>query len=130
MLSRARRPGARSAAARRRVPRRSATFPVRAISRGFDEQSWAWRSPQASPIGLAWTPGENDKLFLGGKLPAKRAAHPRRRHGRATSASACSRRSRRRKKTIKENNQDKVVDDLERTLRLEGDPVFPPIRRT
>lgn len=28
------------------------------------------------------------------------------------------------KKTIKENNQDKVVDDVEKTLRLEGETVF------
>lgn len=29
------------------------------------------------------------------------------------------------KKTIKENNQDKVVDDIEKTLRLEGETTFP-----
>lgn len=29
------------------------------------------------------------------------------------------------KKTIQENNQSKVVDDLERALRLEGEPVLP-----
>lgn len=28
------------------------------------------------------------------------------------------------KKTIKENNQDKIVDDVEKTLRLEGETVF------
>src|SRR5207253_4801006 len=26
---------------------------------------------RASPIGLAWIPGDNDQLYLGGKLPAR-----------------------------------------------------------
>ena len=77
----------------------------------------------ASPIGIAWVPQETDKLFLGGKLPAK--VQLTRAEG--TTGSVRIRLLTTQpmpKKTIKENNQDKVVDDVDRTLRLEGDPVF------
>jgi hypothetical protein len=77
----------------------------------------------ASPISIVWVPQETDKLFLGGKLPAKvqltRAeGTPGSVRVRLLTTQPTP------KKTIKENNQDKVVDDLDRALRLEGDPVF------
>ncbi len=78
-----------------------------------------------SPISLAWIPGDNDQLYLGGKTPTK--VHFTRAEGTKgkirlkllTSQPTP-------KKTIKEGNQDKVVDDVDRTLRLEGDPTFGP----
>ncbi|MEX2176465.1 MAG: hypothetical protein WD872_19025 [Pirellulaceae bacterium] len=79
---------------------------------------------EASPINIVWAPSESDKLMLGGKLVAKLQL-PR------AAGTAGSIRVRllttqpMPKKTVKENNQDKVVDDLDRALRLEGDPVFP-----
>jgi hypothetical protein len=78
----------------------------------------------ASPIGIVWVPQETDKLFLGGKLPAK--VQLTRAEGTAGSVRVRLLTTQPMpKKTIKENNQDKVVDDLDRALRLEGDPVFP-----
>lgn len=79
---------------------------------------------QAAPISIVWLPQKADKLFLGGKLPAK--VQLTRAEG--TPGSVRIRLLTTQpipKKTIKENNQDKVVDDLDRALRLEGDPVFP-----
>ncbi len=78
----------------------------------------------ASPIGIEWNAGEGDKLVLGGKLAAKLSLP--RREGTAGSVRVrlLTTQPMPRKK-IKENNQDKEVDDLDRALRLEGDPVFP-----
>jgi hypothetical protein len=78
-----------------------------------------------SPINLAWIAGEQDALYLGGKLPA---------HVRFTRVGGTKGKVRLKlltsqptpKKTIKEGMQDKVVDDVDRTLRLEGDPTFGP----
>ncbi len=77
----------------------------------------------ASPIGIAWNASPEDKLVLGSKLAA-RLSLPRR-EGTAGSVRVrlLTTQPMPRKK-IKENNQDKEVDDLERALRLEGDPVF------
>ncbi|HZN33081.1 MAG TPA: hypothetical protein VFB80_04650 [Pirellulaceae bacterium] len=78
---------------------------------------------QPAPLGLVWLPGDNDQLFLGGKLPAR---------VQLTRAEGTKGKTRLKllttqptpKKTVKENNQDKVVDDLDRALRLEGDATF------
>jgi hypothetical protein len=82
----------------------------------------------ASPIGIAWNAGADDKLVLGGKLAAKLSLP--RRDGTAGSVRVrlLTTQPMPRKK-IKENNQDKEVDDLDRALRLEGDPVFPADQR-
>jgi hypothetical protein len=79
----------------------------------------------ASPINLAWVPGTDDKLLLGGKLAAKlqltrAAGTPGNIRVRLLTTQPMPR------KKIKENNQDKEVDDVDRALRLEGDPVFTP----
>src|SRR5262245_12634999 len=78
-----------------------------------------------SPISLAWIPGDNDQLYLGGKTPARvqftRAEGTK---GKIRLKLLTSQPTP--KKTIKEGNQDKVVDDVDRTLRLEGDPTFGP----
>ncbi len=76
-----------------------------------------------SPINLAWLPGDNDQLFLGGKLPAR---------VQLTRAEGTKGKTRLKlltsqptpKKTVKEGNQNKEVDDVERALRLEGDATF------
>lgn len=79
----------------------------------------------ASPIQFAWNGEAGDHLLLGDKLPAKLAV------GR-TGNTAGNIRVRllttqpTPKKTIKENNQDKVVDDVTAALRLEGDPQAKP----
>jgi hypothetical protein len=82
----------------------------------------------ASPIGIEWNAGQDDKLVLGGKLAAKLSLP--RREGTAGSVRVrlLTTQPMPRKK-IKENNQDKEVDDLDRALRLEGDPVFPADQR-
>jgi hypothetical protein len=75
----------------------------------------------ASPIQFAWNGDPADGLVLGDKLPAKLSVA---RQGKApgnirvrlltTQPTP--------KKTIKENNRDKVVDDVTAALRLEGVP--------
>jgi hypothetical protein len=74
-----------------------------------------------SPISFAWQGDANDGLVLGDKLPAKLAVTrtgniPGNVRVRLLTTQPMP------KKTIKENNQDKVVDDLNSALRLEGDP--------
>lgn len=80
---------------------------------------------EPAPISIAWTPAESDRLTLGGKLAApikltRTAGVVGNTRIRLLTTQPMP------KKTIKENNQDKVVDDLDRALRLEGEPTFPP----
>jgi hypothetical protein len=79
-----------------------------------------------SPIALAWLAGEKDELYLGGKLAA---------HVQFTRATGSKDKVRLKlvtsqptpTKTIKTQGQpDRTVDDVDRTLRLEGDPTFGP----
>lgn len=81
---------------------------------------------RSSPISLAWLPGEKDELYLGGKLAA---------HVQFTRAMGNKGKVRLKlltsqptpQKTIKAQGMpDKVVEDVDRTLRLEGDPTFGP----
>jgi hypothetical protein len=80
---------------------------------------------RSAPLSFAWIPGENDQLYLGGKLAARvqftRAAGSKEkvRLKLLTSQPIPQ-------KTIKQGQQDRVVDDLDRTLRLEGEPTFGP----
>jgi hypothetical protein len=82
-----------------------------------------WAITRPSPISIAWLAGENDQLYLGSKLAARlqftnrEAAKGKVRVRLLTSQPTP-------KKTVKEGNQDKVVDDVDRTLRLEGTPTF------
>jgi hypothetical protein len=79
----------------------------------------------AVPFRIAWLPGENDRLFLGGKLPARLQF---------TRTSGAEGKIRVRlvsshpmpKKTIRQGMQQRIVDDPDRTLRLEGEPAFGP----
>jgi hypothetical protein len=76
-----------------------------------------------SPIGLTWVPGENDQLFLGGKMSARvqftrTAGTPGKIRLKLLTSQPVP------KKTVKQGMQDRVVDDLDRTLRLEGDATF------
>jgi hypothetical protein len=79
-----------------------------------------------SPITLAWLAGEKDELYLGGKLAA---------HVQFTRAAGSKDKVRLKlltsqptpTKTVKTQGQpDRTVDDVDRTLRLEGDPTFGP----
>jgi len=80
---------------------------------------------QPSPINLAWLPGDNDQLFLGGKLPARvQFSRDEATKGKIRLKLLTSQPTP--KKTVKEGNQDKVVDDVDRTLRLEGETTFGP----
>jgi hypothetical protein len=80
---------------------------------------------QPSPIGLAWIPGDNDQLFLGGKMPARvQFTRTEGTKGKIRLKLLTSQPTP--KKTVKEGNQNKEVDDIDRTLRLEGDPTFNP----
>lgn len=78
-----------------------------------------------SPINLAWVPGDDDRLFLGGKMPARvQFTRTEGTQGKIRLKLLTSQPTP--KKTVKEGNQDKVVDDVDRTLRLEGDATFGP----
>jgi hypothetical protein len=74
-----------------------------------------------SPITFAWQGDATDSLILGDKLPAKLAiARTGKVPGNVRVRLLTTQPTP--KKTIKENNQDKVVDDINSALRLEGDP--------
>ena len=80
---------------------------------------------QPSPISLAWIAGDNDQLFLGGKMAARvkfTRTEPAKGKVRLKLLSSHPIP----KKTVKQGMQDRVVDAPERTLRLEGDPTFVP----
>lgn len=89
------------------------------------KQQFAVGVMNASPIQFAWNGDPADALVLGDKLAAKLTVV---RQGKVpgnvkvrlltTQPSP--------KKTIKENNQDKVVDDVNAALRLEGEPQLKP----
>jgi hypothetical protein len=84
---------------------------------------WGLAVTERAPIGIVWNGAEGDKLLLGSKLAARLALT-------RTEGTAGNIRIRlltsqpMPRKTIKENNQDKEVDDLDRALRLEGEPTF------
>ena len=83
----------------------------------------AYAISEPSPITVAWTAKEGEKLLLGAKFPAKvqltrAAGTPGKVRIRLLTTQPMP------KKTVKEGNKDKVVDDLDRALRLEGDPVL------
>jgi hypothetical protein len=75
-----------------------------------------------APIDLAWSPATTS-LPLGAKLTAivKVIRHEGAKGGVRLSLVTSQQTP---KKTIKENNQDKQVNDVERTLRLEGTPTI------
>jgi hypothetical protein len=84
---------------------------------------WGLAVTQPAPIGIVWNGVEGDKLLLGSKLAARLALT-------RTDGTVGNIRIRlltsqpMPRKTIKENNQDKEVDDVDRALRLEGEPTF------
>lgn len=85
------------------------------------KQQFAVGVSNASPLQFAWNGEAADVLVLGDKLPAKLQI------GRQGTAAGNVKvrlltTQPTPKKTIKENNQDKVVDDVMAALRLEGDP--------
>jgi hypothetical protein len=79
---------------------------------------------EPSPIGIAWSQtGAADKLLLGGRLPLNLKLT------RAESAKGNVRLKLLTtqvmpKRTIKKDNKDEVVDDVDRALRLDGAPEF------
>jgi len=88
-----------------------------------DDLGFAVGPPAAIAIALADSPGESP--FPGERFPLKVAFH------RAPGAAGkvrlrlLSTQEMPRKK-VKENNQEKQVDDVDRALRLDGEPVFGP----
>ena len=106
---------------------RAARFDDQAGSRyqPFLREQFGYAIAETSPIKLVWTASEGERLLLGGKTPAKlqltRAANvPGNVRVRLVTTQPTP------QKTIKVNNQDKVVDDVDRTLRLDGAPSFNP----
>jgi hypothetical protein len=104
---------------------RTALLPADALT---ERQPWlreevAMALTNPAPITLAWAPSASS-LPLGSKVAttvkATRAANT----AGAIRLSLVTNQETPRK-TIKENNQDKQVDDVDRTLRLEGAPVIP-----
>ncbi|WP_425614452.1 hypothetical protein NA78x_004320 [Anatilimnocola sp. NA78] len=88
-------------------------------------QQFAVAVMNASPISFAWNGDAADALVLGDKLVAKLAVArtgkvPGNVRVRLLTTQPTP------KKTIKEGNQDKVVDDVNAALRLEGTPQFKP----
>lgn len=82
---------------------------------------------QSAPVSLAWVPGENDQLYLGGKLAARvqftRAAGSKEKVKLKLLTSQPVP-----QKTLQAapNAPQRVVDDVDRMLRLEGEPTFGP----
>lgn len=80
----------------------------------------------AAPLNVTWVAGAPDeKLALGGKLAVQAQV------GRAAGLTGAVRlrlvtNQRMPKKTVKMNNQDVQVDDVDRALRLEGTPTLNP----
>jgi hypothetical protein len=101
---------------------RTAMLPANALT---ERQPWlreelAVALTKPAPLQLAWEPA-NDSLPLGGKLNATaKAIRGEGVAGPVRLALVTTQQTP--KKTIKENNQDKQVDDVERSLRLEGTP--------
>jgi hypothetical protein len=78
---------------------------------------------EPAPLRLVWQGREDDRLLLGDRLPvAARIERTGAAEGKVRLKLLTSQPTP--KKTLKEGNQNKVVDDLERTLRLEGDNLF------
>jgi hypothetical protein len=86
------------------------------------KQSFAYAVAEAAPISLAWTP-QADKLFKSTKVPVnvridrKEGASGSVRLRLVSSQPMPT-------KTVKENNQDKTVDDPNRALRLDAEAVL------
>jgi hypothetical protein len=78
-----------------------------------------------APIGLAWLPGDSDQLYLGGKMPA-RVEFTRRDDAKGKIRLKLVSSQPVPKKTVKQGRQDRVVEDPDRTLRLEGETTFGP----
>lgn len=106
---------------------RSARLPEDSLSR---HQPWlreqiAVASAPPSPIGLTWSPLTSDQKFVrGGKFPlrvnitrAAGAAGNVRLQVMTTQMMP--------KRTVKQDNKDVMVDDVDRAVRLEGAPVIP-----
>jgi hypothetical protein len=78
---------------------------------------------EPAPLRLVWEAREDDRLLLGEQLAVQaRLVRTGPAEGKVRLKLLTSQPTP--KKTLKEGNQNKVVDDLERTLRLEGDNVF------
>ena len=86
-------------------------------------QQFAVGVMDASPIAFTWNGDANDALVLGDTLVAKLAVQ---REGKVTGNVRVRLLTTQPtpRKTIKEGNQDKVVDDVNRALRLDGTPQF------
>jgi hypothetical protein len=85
-------------------------------------EQFAVASSSPSGLQLAWEPSTSD-LPLGAKLIANvKATRGEKAIGPVRLTLLTSQETP--KKTIKENNQDKQVDDVDRTLRLEGTPAI------
>lgn len=95
------------------------------LSQPHLKQQFAVGVMAASPIQFAWNGDPADALVLGDKLAAKvtvarQGNVPGNVKVRLLTTQPAP------KKTIKENNQDKVVDDVAAAIRLEGDPQLKP----
>lgn len=80
-----------------------------------------------APLSFAWIPGDNDQLYLGGKLASRvqftRAAGSKEKVRLKLLTSQPTP-----QKTLQAapNAPQRVIDDVDRMLRLEGDPTFGP----
>jgi hypothetical protein len=103
---------------------RTALLPANPLT---ERQAWmrqelAVALAKPAPLELAWAP-ESSSLPLGAKLTG--IAKATRREGAAGAVRLSLVTSQQTpRKTIKENNIDRQVDDVERTLRLDGAPVI------
>lgn len=78
---------------------------------------------EPAPLRLVWEGREDDRLLLGERLAVQaRLERTGEAEGKVRLKLLTSQPTP--KKTLKEGNQNKVVDDLERALRLEGEAVF------
>jgi hypothetical protein len=78
-----------------------------------------------SPIQFAWNGDPADALLLGDKLPARLTVTRQEKVPGNVKVRLLTTQPTP-KKTVKVNNQDRVVDDVEATLRLDGEPQAKP----
>jgi len=91
-------------------------------------QTFAFAVAQAAPISLTWAP-QGEKLHPSSKLPIAVTVNRNENEKRPVRLRLVSSQQVP-QKTVKENNQNKTVDDLNRALRLEADTILPAEQST
>ncbi len=104
------------------APPSVALTPDAFVARHHPWMQWylAVSTGEPAPLRVVWIPGTDDRLKQGESLPAKVRLEPLAAKTGKVRLRLISSQPMPRKK-VKENNQEKEVDDIERALRLESD---------